>query len=137
LPSRPQGLVLLSPWLDLTNTSPTFLTNAATDPLFSLASAREAADLYLQGHSPEHPLASPLFGPLAGFPPTYISIGAEEVLAEDGRRLSESLRAAGISAELHPVRGMEHVAVTRDLALPGSAETFERAAGFIEACLRR
>jgi acetyl esterase/lipase len=126
------GLVLLSPWLDLTVTSKSYETNAATDPLFSRASAQEAAQLYLQGVSAQHPLASPLLGSVAGFPPTFISIGEAEVLAEDGRRFYELLRAAGVLVKFHPIAGMEHVAVTRGLALPGAAETFEGVAEFID-----
>jgi acetyl esterase/lipase len=129
---RAQGLVLLSAWLDLTVTSPTYRTNAATDPLFSEASAQEAAGLYLQGHSPRDPLASPLFAPAADFPPTLVSIGEGEVLADDGRRFHEALRAAGVTTRLHPVAGMEHVAVTRSLALPGAQETFAAVATFID-----
>lgn len=126
------GLVLLSPWLDLTVTSRSYEINAATDPLFSREAAQEAADLYLQGLSALHPLASPLFGSVEGFPPTLISIGEEEVLADDGRKFHQALCAAGVCAKLHPVVGMEHVAVTRSLSLPGAAETFETVAEFID-----
>jgi acetyl esterase/lipase len=129
------GLVLLSPWLDLTVTNSCYEANAATDPLFSSASARDAAELYLQGVSPRHPLASPLFGPVSGFPPTLISIGEGETLAGDGRGFHEMLCAAGVPARLHPVAGMEHVAVTRELTLPGAAETFESVAEFVDGRL--
>jgi len=43
----------------------TFTSCAKTDLLFSRESASDAAELYLQGHTPEHPLASPVFGDLA------------------------------------------------------------------------
>jgi acetyl esterase/lipase len=131
----PHGLVLLSPWLDLTITSQTYETNAETDPLFSAAAARQAAELYLQGLSPMHPLASPLFSPVTGFPSTLISIGQEEVLADDGRRLCSALRAAGVRVKFLSIAGMQHVAVTRNLALPGAAETFEAVMEFIDGLL--
>jgi acetyl esterase/lipase len=125
------GLVVLSPWLDLTVTSPSYAENARTDPLFSRAAAEEAAEAYLQGVAPSHPLASPLLGSFAGFPPTLVSIGEGEVLADDGRRLHAALRAAGVETRLCAVPDMEHVAVTRSLALPGAAETFAAVASFI------
>jgi acetyl esterase/lipase len=128
----PAALVLLSPWLDLTVTSPAYAANAATDPLFSRESAEVAAELYLQGHSPRDPLASPLSAAVAGFPPTLVSIGEGEVLADDGRGFDAALRAAGVPVQLCAIPGMEHVAVTRDLALPGAAETFEAVADFID-----
>lgn len=129
------GLVLLSAWLDLTVTSASYETNAATDPLFSRAAADVAAAFYLQGTSPRDPLASPLFATLDGFPPTFISIGTGEVLADDGRHFCERLRAAKVPTEFHPIPGMEHVAVTRNMSLPGAAATFTAVATFIDARL--
>jgi acetyl esterase/lipase len=51
------GLVLLSPWLDLRVNAQSYITNGATDPMFSTESASIAAELYLQGFDPTHPLA--------------------------------------------------------------------------------
>ncbi|CAN7339477.1 alpha/beta hydrolase [Phenylobacterium sp. LjRoot225] len=132
----PSGLVLLSPWLDLTCESACYQANADTDPLFSLGAAQLAAELYLQGLSPRDPLVSPRFADVAGFPPTFVSVGSGEVLADDGRGFHQALRAAGVEASLLAVDGMDHVAVTRGLTLPGSAETFEALAGFIDRFTR-
>jgi acetyl esterase/lipase len=65
-----------------------------------------------------------------------ISIGQEEVLADDGRRFCSALRAAGIRVEFLSIPGMQHVATTRNLALPGAAETFEAVVGFIDSLLQ-
>lgn len=128
----PRGVVLLSAWLDLTVASPTYRTNATADPLFSYESASLAAELYLQGHAPTDPLASPLFAQLDGYPPTLISVGSGEVLAGDARRFHQALLAAGVAAQLCEIVGMDHVAVTRGLSLPGAAETFEAVAVFVD-----
>jgi len=127
----PIGLVMLSPWLDLTVTAPAYEANVAADPMFSRGAAEEAAALYLQGVSARDVLASPLFGNVAGFPPSFISVGEGEVLADDGRRFHAALTAAGVRSVLSVIAGMEHVAVTRDLALPGAAETFAAMADFV------
>ena len=129
---RIDGLVLLSPWLDLTVSAGAYRPNAASDAMFSAESAGLAAELYLQGCDPRHPLASPLFAPVAGLPPTLISVGTGEVLVDDSRRFHERLAAAGVPSEIVPVAGMEHVAVVRGLAMPGAAETFERIAAFVD-----
>ncbi len=126
------GLALLSPWLDLSVTDPAFTTNAATDPLFSAEAAREAATLYLQGQSANDPLASPLLGEVSGYPPTYVNVGMGEVLVGDALRLRDRLEQAGVPVTLHAVDGMEHVAVTRDMGLVGSEETFAGLVGFVE-----
>lgn len=127
------GLVLIAPWLDLTVTAPSHERNRASDPLFSPESAARAAGLYLQGGDPRHPLASPLFAPLAGLPPTFIAVGTGEVLHDDAARFHERLGEAGVPSELLAVEGMEHVAVTRDPEGVGAAETFARIVGFVNA----
>lgn len=129
---RIDGLVLLSPWLDLTVTAPSFQVNAETDPLFGTQSARLAAELYLQGLDPRHPLASPLFADVAGFPPCLVSVGTGEVLLDDSRRFAGKLEATGCDCRLVEVEGMDHVAVVRGLDLPGAAETFAAIADFVE-----
>jgi monoterpene epsilon-lactone hydrolase len=129
------GLVLIAPWLDLTVTAASYARNEATDPLFSPESASTAAELYLQGSDPRHPLASPLFAPVEGLPPTFIAVGAGEVLYDDSIGFHDRLVQAGISSELLAIDGMEHVAVTRGADLPGSAETFARIAGFVDTIL--
>jgi acetyl esterase/lipase len=129
------GLILLSAWLDVTVTNSSYEANAATDPMFSRASAETAAELYLQGHPPKDALASPVFAAGAGFPPTLVSVGEGEVLAGDGVRFHETLRAAGVRAELSAIPGMEHVAVTRSFDLPGATETFETVCRFVDSLL--
>jgi acetyl esterase/lipase len=128
---RPVGLILLSPWLDLTVTSGSYRDHAEADKLFSKTSAQEAAELYLQGLSPRHPLASPLYGPLAAFPETLINVSEHEVLLDDGRRFADALRTAGVKVTLLSTPDMEHVAVTRDLRLHGAAEAFAAIEDFV------
>jgi acetyl esterase/lipase len=134
---RIDGLVLLSPWLDLRVSAPSFAANAATDPMFSKESADVAAELYLQGFDPAHPLASPLLAPVTAYPPTLVSVGTGEVLADDSLGFHGKLTAAGVDCELSAIDGMEHVAVVRSFALPGAAETMDRVVAFVERMLQR
>jgi acetyl esterase/lipase len=134
---KPAGLVLIAPWLDLTVTAPSYETNRASDPMFSAESAARAAGLYLQGTDARHPLASPLFAPAAGLPPTFIAVGAGEVLYDDAVRFHERLDEAGVASELLAIDGMEHVAVTRDPEGVGAAETFARIVEFVRGIMAR
>jgi epsilon-lactone hydrolase len=134
---RIDALVLLSAWLDLRVSAATYASNAATDPMFSKESADVAAELYLQGFDPAHPLASPLLASLEGLPPTLVSVGKGEVLADDSVLFHEKALTAGVQSTLSAIDGMEHVAVVRDLKMPGSAETFEEVVTLIEQTARR
>jgi len=133
--TRLDGVILLSPWLDLTVTAAAYASNAATDPLFSRAMAVAAANLYLQGESPEHPLASPLHADLRGYPPTLVTVGSGEVLRDDSVAFAAKLRSNGVASRLEIIEGMDHVAVTRGLSLPGSAACFEHVVGFIDGVI--
>jgi len=129
------GLILLSPWLDLTVTDRCYEANAATDALFSREAALEAANLYLQGIAASEPLASPLFARVTDFPPTFISVGKGEVLAGDAQRLHSMLQAVGVDSHVLMLADMEHVAITRSFELPGATQTFEAIATFIDGLL--
>jgi monoterpene epsilon-lactone hydrolase len=134
---RLAGLMLFSPWLDLMVDAPSYQSKGEADKLFSEASAKEAAELYLQGASARHPLASPLHGPVAGFPTTFINVSEDEVLLDDSLRLADALRAAGVEVSVLSTPNMEHVAVTRDRSLHGAAEAFAAVEAFIPRVLAR
>lgn len=131
------GLILLSPWLDLTAMNPAYESNATSDLLFSRAAANEAAGLYLQGVSPDDPLASPQFGQVDGFPPTFICTGDTEVLIDDTTRFAGRLQRAEVPVQLAVVPGMDHVAVTRGLDLPCAEQAMCALTAFIANLLPR
>jgi len=127
----PDGLIVLSPWVDLTLDSETFTTRAETDQLFPRDSAVEAAESYLQGADPRHPLASPLLADLSGFPKTLIFAGGAETLLGDGLALSAALVTAGASVEAHFPAGMQHVWPTLFPDLPESIDAMAAMTRFI------
>jgi acetyl esterase/lipase len=96
----PVAAVCVSPWVDLSQSGASYATRDEVDIMVSGASLQDMADHYLQGHDPADPLASPLFGDLAGLPPLRIDVGDAEVLLDDSVVLAERVRAAGGQAEL-------------------------------------
>ena len=129
----PRALVLVSPWVDLTGRADTYRSRGETDQLFSLDAATVAADAYLQGVSPDEPLASPLFGDLSGFPPSLVFGGGDEVLLADAIELTSRLALAGVTVESHFVAGMQHVWVTLESDLPERAVAFADLVRFVNA----
>jgi acetyl esterase/lipase len=127
----PDGVIVLSPWADLTLRSETFATRAETDQFFPRDSAVEAAESYLQGANPRDPLASPLLADLTGFPKTLIFAGGAETLLGDGLSLCTALVAAGSSVEAHFPAGMQHVWPTLFPDLPESIDAMAAITRFI------
>jgi epsilon-lactone hydrolase len=132
---RPRGLMIHSPWLDLRVVHGSYDENAASDPLFSKASAQQAATQYLQGHAADDPLASPLLGAVSDFPSTLLSVSEHEVLRDDSLALADALRTAGRDVEVVRVPHMQHVAPTRDPEMVGSAETLAATKRFLARIL--
>jgi epsilon-lactone hydrolase len=132
---RVDGALLFSPWVDMTITAASFKENAETDQLFPEASAQTASDTYMQGFDLKHPLASPLFADLTGFPPAFINVGNGEALRDDSLSFHAKLQAAGVRSELLGIDGMEHVAPVRSEDLVGAAESFEAVAAFVDSLL--
>lgn len=97
----PAAAVCLSPWVDLTQSAPSYDTLAALDPMVSRAGLDEMAHGYLGGRDPRGELASPLFAEdLSGLPPVLVEVGAHEVLLDDATVLAGRLRAAGTAVTL-------------------------------------
>lgn len=125
------GAILISPWADLTVTAGSYTSRQGRDQLFSLDAASTGAELYLQGHDPKDPYASPLFADHAGFPAVQIFVGGEEVLLDDSLTMISSLAAAGVNVEAHIVAGMQHVWMTIFPDLPESQQALDAMATFI------
>ncbi|MCF7807048.1 MAG: alpha/beta hydrolase [Candidatus Marinimicrobia bacterium] len=104
----PAAAVCLSPWLDLTCSGDTWTSNAGKDLLLDPGSIRDSARVYLGDIDPRTPLASPLFGELAGLPPLLIQVGSSEYLLSDSVSLAEKARDSGLDVTLEVYEGMQH-----------------------------
>jgi monoterpene epsilon-lactone hydrolase len=130
----PVGVVLASPWLDLTLTSSTFETQAATDQLFTRAAAAEAAAMYLQGADAHDELSSALFADLAGFPATLLFAGGSEILLGDSLQFARALALAGSSVRLVVEAGLPHVWATGTEPAPAVNSAHQAIRDFIKRC---
>jgi acetyl esterase/lipase len=127
----PAGVVCCSPWVDLTVTAASYTTNASTDRLFSRESATTAAAMYLAGHDPTDPLASPLHGEWTGAPPMLIQVGDIEVLLDDAHTLADRARNAGVDVTLHVEPEMPHIWPMSYPAFPEAVSAVDEIAAFV------
>ena len=105
----PRGLVLMSPWTDLTSSGKTHITRAEVDPVLNEEYLKSMIENYAPEQPLDDPLISPLFGEFEGFPPTYIQVGDNEVLLSDATMLHKKMIQANVSAKLDVFKGMWHV----------------------------
>ena len=131
----PASAYLMSPWLDLTLSGESVVTNGNRDTMIGSDGLRGAAELYLQGRPTDDPIASPLFADLAGLPPLFVQAGSEELLLDDARRLVDRATAAGVEAVLDVWDGMQHV-FQANPDVPQADHAIGRIAEFLTARLR-
>ncbi len=122
----PAAVVLLSPWLDLTQSGPTMTSRADIDPMTTQRGLQRAAQFYLGDQDATQPLASPLYGDLHGLPPVLIQVGDHEVLLSDSTRFAERAQAADVSVTLEVWPEMWHVWHGWAGALPEGQQAIER-----------
>ena len=106
----PAGAVGISPWVDLTLSSPSIDVNEGRDPQVTRAFLEQASGHYVpSGADPEAPLASPLFADLSGLPPVLLHVGGDESLLDDSLRFGEAAEAAGVDVTIEVWEAMIHV----------------------------
>lgn len=105
----PRGLVLMSPWTDLTLSGKSHKVNAEIDPVLDEGYIQKMIINYADEQNVEEPFISPLFGDFSGFPPTYIQVGDNEILQSDSMMLFEKMIQANVSVKMDIFEGMWHV----------------------------
>ncbi len=105
----PRGLVLMSPWTDLTASGRSHVTKAEIDPVLNAGYLQQMIENYAAGQDLTDPLISPLFGDYEGFPPVYIQVGTNEILHDDAALLYKKLLKDNVSVKMDVFKGMWHV----------------------------
>ncbi|MEJ2898380.1 alpha/beta hydrolase [Acinetobacter sp. NS-4] len=103
------GLMLLSPFLDLTLTSESLRFNQKHDALLSIETLETGIDYYVpKAMDKSHPSISPLFADLTGLPPTLVQVGSKEILLDDAQRFKEKAEQANVQVTFKLYTGMWH-----------------------------
>ncbi|MDO9353587.1 MAG: alpha/beta hydrolase [Solirubrobacteraceae bacterium] len=109
----PAGVVLLSPWTDLTASGASLTSNSR----FDFVIVKEILDRIARALAPTDENRrdwrnSPAFAPdelLAQFPPTLVQVGSRETLRDDGLAFARRLGDAGATVEAQIYAGQGHV----------------------------
>ena len=104
----PSRVALFSPWIDLTLSAQSHVSNRDDDWMVDGRYLERMAGHYLGGRPASDPQASPLYGGLANLPPLLVQVGSCEILLDDALELDRQCRAAGTSVELQVWADMFH-----------------------------
>lgn len=90
----PDRLVLIAPWLDVGVSDPRSAT--VDDPLLDVATMVRDGELWAGRWAVDDPRVSPLYGSLAGLPPTTVYCSSRDRLVIDTLRLRKRVAAEGV-----------------------------------------
>jgi acetyl esterase len=97
-------------------------TPGTTEIMFNLA---YLGTKFLGKHS--DPLVSPMLAPnIAGYPPCYLNVGAEDALLRQSLSMTAALAEAGVDTTLSVVPGVDHEFLLLDPKLPDVAAEWRR-----------
>ena len=136
----PAGVLVMSPWTDLTNSGASYQTNFDRDPQFGGTTDNMLFhSTYIGDADPKDPYISPLFGSFEGFPPILFQVGSEEVLLDDTLRAAEMVRKVHGKLRVTVYEGMFHVFQMALRLIPESREAWEEVSRFLEIiyCIER
>lgn len=128
----PEGLILMSPWTDLTASGESYEKNFTLDPLFGNTRDSMIYNLDYAGEEDlKNPYISPLFGDFGGLPPMLIQAGSIEMLLSDSVSAAQKAKEAGVKVRLSIYEEMFHVFQMALLLLPESKQAWEEAGKFL------
>jgi acetyl esterase/lipase len=130
----PGAIASGTPMSDVTKVGDTFYTMELVDNvLVSRDGFCDAgAKVYANGKDMSDPLLSPVYGDMAGFPPTILTSGTRDLLLSNTVRVHRKLRQAGIEAALQVYEGQSHAHYLRDDSAPETKEVFTEIATFFD-----
>jgi acetyl esterase/lipase len=128
-----------TPMSDVTGVGDTFYTNELVDNVLVSREGicQAAAQFYAAGHDMKDPLISPVYGDMAGFPPTILTSGTRDLLLSNTVRVHRKLRQAGVEAYLQIFEGQSHAHYLFDDSAPESEEAFAEISVFFDKHMTR
>ena len=122
LPMPGQAL-LISPWLDITNTNPDMQAVQGTDPLLNVDKLAFQGKEYAGDVDLESPVVSPIYGDLKGLPPMTVITGTHDILSVDSLNLEKIAEAQDLDINVFTFVNQLHFFV--GLPIPEAKEALE------------
>ena len=128
----PACAIMMSPWLDLTASGRSMITNKHKDPMVPQKGIPLWARNYAGDAELTNPYASPLFGELTGLCPVYIQVGECEILLSDSTRYAEKAEKAGVDITMEVWPNMFHAWQGFWMIIPEGKAAIEKLGAFLQ-----
>lgn len=104
----PGGMVMISPFVDMTLSSQSIQSKAKADPMLSVVPLQRGVSAYCGEELAADPKVSPVFAELEDLPPMFIQVGSDEILLGDALLLERRAKEAGVPVSCTVHDGMWH-----------------------------
>jgi acetyl esterase/lipase len=132
----PRAGVCMSPFPDMLFKGESVTKNVGNDWL-TPEGLNAIRTIYMAGHNPEDPLASPVYARLYGLPRLYIQAGTHELLLSDIASFVDKARWAGVPVRFELWEGMFHSWQAFARRIPEGEQAIELAGAFIQDAMAR
>ncbi len=125
----PQGVVMISPWINLNCDNASQEDNRAIDPILSREYLLASAQLYT-GDTP-FATSNPEYIEFDQFPPTLIMVGTKEVLLDDSKNFYNSIKDKQANSALSIYENQLHVWPLADVHSEASQKALTEVGAFL------
>jgi len=129
---QPGGIVLLSPWTDLTASNSSVTEMEDHDPILLGGHMTTIGKLYAGDLPADDPGISPIYAISKGLCPILVHVGSEEILLDDSVLLAERYKKHGTDIRLKVWRGCFHVFQIAWKYLPEGRKAIKEIGQFIK-----
>jgi len=126
---KPEKLVLLSPWLDVTGTHPDQPAIEPFDTMLAVSGLKGCGKMYAGDMATDDPRASPLFGDHKDLPPVQVFAGTHDILLPDAQRMRDQMASLGTPVDYREYEKMFHVWML--LAIPEGKQAMGEMVAFL------
>jgi len=131
---QPGGAICLSPWTDLTLSSPSYRKNAGKEVMLPAKRLDKVVKHFTAGADPRHPLISPVFAEFHGIAPLMIHVGTTEILYDDARLVADAAKRDGVKVDYNEWHDAPHVLPLFTPWIPEANQCLQKMVGFSHAC---
>lgn len=126
----PSKAILISPWLDVSNSNTEMEQLQAVDPILHVEDLKFEGKVYADGLSVKDPLVSPIYGDLTKLPPIHLFIGTHDIFYADAKKINEIAFEDNVDLTMYTYPNMDHVFPA--YPIPEAKEVLKKIASLIK-----
>lgn len=127
----PEGLILFSPWLDVSMTDPYLMDLADKDKLLAIPGVKWAGEKWAGDIETKDPRVSPIYGSMENLPPIALFTGTADILYADAKRLKDRTIQENLNIQFFEYPNLFHVWVASPITEARTA--FLQVSNFIKS----